>query len=148
MIRNDITYHIIGGGLAGLSCAYFLKEKYKNIKVIVYEGSPYLGGRSYSQFDEKFDTQLDNAMHLILSSDKFMSRFVKDDEWSYQTCYYNINDGNAEFTVSKNKELRKNKIPATAAAAVALCGRWSASQTPWRKPTPHGYPPPSGPHCH
>lgn len=110
MVRNDITYHIVGGGLAGLSCAYFLKEKHKNIKVVVYEASPYLGGRSYSQFDEKFDTQLDNAMHLILGSDKFMSRFVKDDEWSYQTCYYNINDGNAEFTVSKNKELLMQTI--------------------------------------
>ena len=32
-----VTYHIVGSGVAGLSCAKILKNKTKNTRVIVYE---------------------------------------------------------------------------------------------------------------
>ena len=41
---------IIGGGLAGISSAVFLKEK--GYDVSLFEATPKFGGRTYSWFDK------------------------------------------------------------------------------------------------
>ena len=82
MVDKSITYHVIGGGISGLSCAWFLKKN-KNIKVVVYEGKNILGGRAFSYDDDKFKCKLDNAIHTIISANKFMSSFIKKDEWEH-----------------------------------------------------------------
>ncbi len=104
MKNNDITYHIIGGGISGLSCAYFIKQQNKNIKTIIYEACSYLGGRTYSLFDENFGLHIDNALHLVLGSDKFMSRFVRDSEWCTRACFYNNNEQTTDFSIYKNRD--------------------------------------------
>ncbi|MBS40988.1 MAG: hypothetical protein CMM83_04620 [Rhodospirillales bacterium] len=58
------TVHIIGGGLAGLSCA--LKCQNADKKVVIYEASPQAGGRCRSYFDTELDLLIDNGSHILL----------------------------------------------------------------------------------
>lgn len=68
MIFNDKTYHIIGGGVAGLSCAKFIKQKKPQSEVIIYEAGNRLGGRCCSYYDKKLGVEIDNATHVILGA--------------------------------------------------------------------------------
>jgi len=62
---NGRTVHVIGAGLAGLSCATALAEK--GARVEVYEGAPQAGGRCRSYIDPVLGQTIDNGNHLILS---------------------------------------------------------------------------------
>ncbi len=104
MAGNSITYHIIGGGVSGLSCAWFLKKN-KNIKVVVYEAKNILGGRAFSYDDDKFKCKLDNAVHTIIGANKFMSSFVKKDEWEYTKYFVD-----SEYSVVDNALFRNRNI--------------------------------------
>lgn len=64
------AYHIIGSGVAGLSAAKFLKKKYPQATIYLYEAAHLLGGRAYSFFDKDWQLNLDNATHVILKSNK------------------------------------------------------------------------------
>lgn len=66
---------IIGGGLAGLSAAAHLSKK--NFKVILLEASPKLGGRAYSFFDEKTQTEIDNGQHILMGCYSDTLNFLK-----------------------------------------------------------------------
>lgn len=54
---------VVGGGLAGLSAASFLANKFH---VQLYEQSPKLGGRTYSFIDKESGDEIDNGQHLLL----------------------------------------------------------------------------------
>ena len=58
------TVHIIGAGLAGLSCALKCQNAHK--KVVIYEASPQAGGRCRSYFDTELDLLIDNGSHILL----------------------------------------------------------------------------------
>jgi hydroxysqualene dehydroxylase len=62
---NGRTFHVIGAGLAGLSCATALAEK--GARVEVYEGAPHAGGRCRSYIDPVLGQTIDNGNHLVLS---------------------------------------------------------------------------------
>lgn len=82
-MRSKIsTYHIIGGGIAGLSAARFIKEKNINNKVILYESAAKLGGRCYSFFDPKLDHIIDNATHVILGANKEVLKLMSEPQFS------------------------------------------------------------------
>lgn len=70
------TIHIIGAGLAGLSCAVNLVEN-KNKKVILYEASSIFGGRCRSYNDKDFNCLLDNGNHLIIKAYKNTFDYLK-----------------------------------------------------------------------
>ena len=57
--------HIVGGGLAGLSCAVALAAK--GVRVTVLEAAGQAGGRCRSYHDPQLDMVLDNGNHFILS---------------------------------------------------------------------------------
>lgn len=103
MKENTITYHVIGGGISGLACAWFLKDK--NAKVIVYEGKKTLGGRAYSYDDEKYNRRLDNAVHAIIGANKFMSSFVNKDEWEYTKYFVDSSDYSVSTSLWENKNI-------------------------------------------
>lgn len=60
------TVHVVGAGLAGLSCALRLAEAGE--RVVCYEGTNHAGGRCRSYFDAALDRTIDNGNHLLLSS--------------------------------------------------------------------------------
>ena len=70
------TVHILGGGVAGLSCSFFIKQNNPQVKTVLYESSPHLGGRAYSFFDPKWNMMLDNAVHAVLGANKDVCRFL------------------------------------------------------------------------
>jgi hypothetical protein len=102
---RGVTYHIIGGGIAGLACAWFLKQKHKNIRSVVYEAAPCLGGRAYSFEDEGMNCRLDNAVHLVVGAHKFMSRFVQKDEWHTTKFFVNLDNDDLSESLSDNRDL-------------------------------------------
>ena len=59
------TTHIIGAGLAGLSCAIRLTDEGRS--VALYEAARMAGGRCRSYYDSSLDLSIDNGNHLLLS---------------------------------------------------------------------------------
>jgi squalene-associated FAD-dependent desaturase len=57
--------HIVGAGLAGLSCAIKLARAGR--RVALYEAARMAGGRCRSYYDSTLDLTIDNGNHLLLS---------------------------------------------------------------------------------
>jgi len=57
--------HIVGAGLAGLSCAIKLGQAGR--RVALYEAARMAGGRCRSYYDSTLDLTIDNGNHLLLS---------------------------------------------------------------------------------
>ena len=57
--------HIVGAGLAGLSCAIKLAQAGR--RVALYEAARMAGGRCRSFYDSTLDLTIDNGNHLLLS---------------------------------------------------------------------------------
>ena len=70
------SIHIIGAGLAGLSCAINLLKK-KDRKIILYEASSLFGGRCRSYNEKDFNCLLDNGNHLIIKAYKNTFNYLK-----------------------------------------------------------------------
>jgi len=66
---------VIGGGIAGLASAVFLTKQ--NIKVILLESSPKLGGRAYSFTEQKSDDVVDNGQHILMGCYSDTLSFLK-----------------------------------------------------------------------
>tara|TARA_Y100000590_G_scaffold145057_1_gene166724 strand:+ start:1549 stop:2817 length:1269 start_codon:yes stop_codon:yes gene_type:complete len=70
------SIHIIGSGLAGLSCAINLSKKHGR-NVILYEASSLYGGRCRSYKEKNFNCILDNGNHLIIKAYKNTFNYLK-----------------------------------------------------------------------
>ena len=68
--------YIIGGGIAGLSSAFFALKK--GYKVEIFESTKHLGGRCRSYFDKKLNVEIDNGNHLVLNSNKNVIEVLKE----------------------------------------------------------------------
>lgn len=99
------TYHIIGGGLSGLMCAKFLKMHNPKVKVALYEASSQIGGKLSSYYYPPWMMNLDNATHMILSSQKIMRQFVHDDEWHKSVLFAQMPEVNLSVSPEENQEV-------------------------------------------
>jgi squalene-associated FAD-dependent desaturase len=70
------TIHVIGGGIAGLSCAVRCVQR--GHPVVLYEAAPRAGGRCRSFEDEGLGCRIDNGNHLVLSGNKSAMDYLND----------------------------------------------------------------------
>lgn len=70
--------HIVGAGLAGLSCAVSLLCRAKAPRVTIYEAAKQAGGRCRSFHDTQLNRQIDNGNHLILSGNRAALKYLKE----------------------------------------------------------------------
>ena len=68
--------HIIGGGLAGLSCA--VRSAKSNQPCVIYEASPQAGGRCRSYQDSNMNCLIDNGNHILLSGNLKTLNYLDD----------------------------------------------------------------------
>lgn len=66
---------MIGGGLAGLSCAVF--SVVAGHKVVLYEATKTAGGRCRSFFDPTLETVVDNGSHAVLAANPAVFEFLQ-----------------------------------------------------------------------
>jgi hydroxysqualene dehydroxylase len=66
--------HIIGAGLAGLSCAVALVRG--KVSVIVHEAARFAGGRCRSYFESSLGMTIDNGNHLVLSGNRAVLAYI------------------------------------------------------------------------
>jgi hydroxysqualene dehydroxylase len=69
------TVHVIGAGLAGLSCALRLAERGRSVRL--YEAARMAGGRCRSYFDSELGLTIDNGNHLLLSGNRVALDYVR-----------------------------------------------------------------------
>jgi hydroxysqualene dehydroxylase len=67
--------HIVGAGLAGLSCAVALLRG--TARVVVHEAARFAGGRCRSYFEPSLGMTIDNGNHLVLSGNRAALDYVK-----------------------------------------------------------------------
>lgn len=70
------TIHIIGAGIAGLSCAVRCAQG--GHAVVLYEAAPRAGGRCRSFEDEGLGCAIDNGNHLVLSGNSATRAYLND----------------------------------------------------------------------
>lgn len=70
------TIHVIGAGLAGLSCA--LRASLAGRKVAVYEAAGHAGGRCRSFHDESLDCVIDNGSHMLMGANEATQTYLAD----------------------------------------------------------------------
>jgi squalene-associated FAD-dependent desaturase len=70
------TVHIVGAGLAGLSCAVRLAAA--GVKVVLYEAAGHAGGRCRSFRDRNIDRVIDNGNHLVLSGNRSTRAYLAE----------------------------------------------------------------------
>lgn len=93
MIRAPVqTIHILGGGIAGLACAYYAKQKSPQSRVILYEAAARPGGRAFSCRDKGWNIELDNAAHGILGANREVLRFYRGKENVRRIPFYDFAD--------------------------------------------------------
>ena len=59
---NEIV--LIGGGLSAMMCAFSIKKRFPNYKVIIVENSNSIGGK-YNSFIYDNNCYFDQGMHVI-----------------------------------------------------------------------------------
>jgi len=67
--------HVVGAGLAGLSCALRLAESGRRVRL--YESARMAGGRCRSYFDSELGLSIDNGNHLLLSGNRAALDFAR-----------------------------------------------------------------------
>ena len=69
------TVHVIGAGLAGLSCALRLAEG--GAAVRLYEATGHAGGRCRSYYDQQLERWIDNGNHLVFSGNHAVAEHLR-----------------------------------------------------------------------
>ena len=94
------TYHIIGGGIAGLACAWLLRQKKKNAHIALYEAKDYVGGRAVATKNDA-----DRILKIISKKDLFLSLFAKSEDWKRHLCFFDMKTKKLENKVRRNMDV-------------------------------------------
>ncbi len=79
-LRGDLrvagTVHVVGAGVAGLSCAVRVARAGRRVRL--YEAAGQAGGRCRSFHDAALDRLIDNGNHLLLSGNRAAMAYLND----------------------------------------------------------------------
>lgn len=103
MKSTEKTYHIIGGGVAGLTCAKNIKSKNQHSKVIIYEAAKHFGGRCYSFYDKYLEREIDNATHCIVGANSNIAHLIQNKKWHKKIGFYDIEKQDLSTKISRFK---------------------------------------------
>lgn len=129
MRRFPQKVHILGGGIAGLACAYFIKKKTPKTQVVIYEAASHLGGRCYSFYDSHLEMPLDNATHGILGANRDIRQFLSAAKFDKKIPFLDFQNQQLSFTSWKFRELIGRSIFNTAPDSLDLATKL---QTAWQ----------------
>ena len=82
------TFHIIGGGIAGLYAAKRLREKFPTAYIVLYEAAQKAGGRCGGNYSRQLQCQTDNATHVILSFNRLAYRQIGKKFFRHKVCFF------------------------------------------------------------
>ncbi|HLJ64508.1 MAG TPA: hydroxysqualene dehydroxylase HpnE [Stellaceae bacterium] len=68
--------HVVGAGLAGLSCAIALARA--GVKLVLHEAAPQAGGRCRSYEDAGLGCRIDNGNHLLFSGNQAAMTYLRE----------------------------------------------------------------------
>ena len=74
MAKAMARVHVVGAGLAGLSCAVRLTRL--GFDVMLHEAAPHAGGRCRSFFDPGLERVIDNGNHLLLGANHAVMAYL------------------------------------------------------------------------
>ncbi len=131
MSSRPAIFHIIGAGIAGLSCARILKQKYPHIRSVVYEAAAAPGGRCQSFYDVEFGCRIDNGTHVIIGANRRMCQFVNKDEWITEVPLWNVETDTLDSDVSKALPFLLKSACNTAEPAPDIIRRIKRLTFPW-----------------
>jgi squalene-associated FAD-dependent desaturase len=69
------TVHVIGAGMAGLSCSLRLAESGATVRL--YEATGHAGGRCRSYYDQQLERWIDNGNHLVFSGNTAVAEHLR-----------------------------------------------------------------------
>lgn len=87
---SETHYHIIGGGIAGLTAAKYLKKYDAKAKVFLYEAAGKPGGRCFSYQDKILNAKLDNATHAVLKANTEAQKLLGKVKFNLSTLFYDL----------------------------------------------------------
>lgn len=82
------TYHIIGAGIAGLSAAKFIRRKYPDARIVIYEAAGRPGGRCLSYEHKQLGISIDNATHVILKGNKLAAELIGKEAFNQKIKFF------------------------------------------------------------
>jgi hydroxysqualene dehydroxylase len=137
---------VIGGGLAGLSCALRLSEH--GIETELFEAAPHLGGRTSSFHDQVVDEWVDNGPHMLIGAyrharDFFARHDVTSLAWQPHLCLPLWDAGRGHFALDTQRWLplslslawAASRLPGHGAETLLSMARLASA---WRRPIPEG----------
>lgn len=71
-----MTFHVVGGGVAGLAAACALARARTGRAIRLYEAAPRAGGRCRSWHDARMDAEIDNGTHVVLGVNAAVRRHL------------------------------------------------------------------------
>ena len=70
------TFHVVGGGMAGLAAALHLSRGGR--AVVLYEAARHAGGRCRSFFEPALGCDIDNGNHLLLTGNTGVAAYIRE----------------------------------------------------------------------
>ncbi|HIJ62826.1 MAG TPA: NAD(P)-binding protein, partial [Rhodospirillaceae bacterium] len=70
-----MTLHVVGAGLAGLSCALAAADA--GLTVQLHESAGHAGGRCRSFHEPRLDRRIDNGTHMVVGGNRAVFDFLK-----------------------------------------------------------------------
>lgn len=70
------TVHLVGAGIAGLSCAVRLARQGRHVRL--YEAAGQAGGRCRSFHDSRLDRTIDNGNHILLTANREALSYLEE----------------------------------------------------------------------